>query len=152
MNSYVQFLTVFCLYHYTFEVSRFSHYRRNRRNRVVLISCIVFILSCNECNVVWILEQINGCARQWSATTHNDEWKPAESTCCIFNYPVIILVTHVKSRWLSWAARQTKAFNFQHSGGTGGLADYWDYWANRRWRVVKIHPKPTIIVIEKGHF
>lgn len=149
MNSYLQFLTVFCLYHYTFEVSIFSHYRRNRGTRVVLITCIVFILSCNECNVVWILEQINGCAREWSAVTHNDKWKPAKSTCCIFNYPVIILVTHVKSRWLSWAARQTKAFNFQHSGGTGGLA--WDYWANRWWQVVKVHPKPTIIVIERGH-
>lgn len=35
----------------------------------------------------------------------------------------MILVTHVKSRGLSWTARQTKAFNFQRSGGTAGLAD-----------------------------
>lgn len=113
----------FCLCHYTFEVSRFSHYRRNRRFRVVLISYIVFILSCNECNVMWILEPIRRCARQRSTITHKNKWKPAESTCYIFNYPMIILVTHVKSRWLAWAARQTKAFNFRRSGGTGGLAD-----------------------------
>lgn len=123
MNRFVKFLTVFCLCHYTFEVSRFSHCRGNRRTRVVLTSCIVFILSSNECNVMWIPEQVRGCTRQRSAITHNDKWKPAESTCCIFNYPVMILVTHVKSRWLSWAARQTKAFNFQHSGGPAGLAD-----------------------------
>lgn len=150
MNSWVKFLTVFYLYHYTYEISRFSYYRGNRRTRVVLISCIVFILSFNECNIMWILEQIRGCARQRSAVTHNDKWKPAESTCCIFNYSVIILVTHVKSRWLSWLSRQTKAFNCQHSGGTGGLADKTTE-LNHGCQVVKVHPKPTIIVTERGH-
>lgn len=53
---------------------------------------------------------------------HNDKYKPDESTCCIINYPVLILVTLVKSRSLSWAARRTEAFHFQRSGGTGGLA------------------------------
>lgn len=43
MKSYVKFLIDFCLYHYTFEVSRCSHYRGNRRTRIVLSSCIVFI-------------------------------------------------------------------------------------------------------------